>query len=242
MTSLFQAIFYRPLFNALILLLPVVGGDFGLAVILFTIIIRVVLYPLAQKSIRAQREMQSIQPEMDRIKNEVKDKQEQARLTMELYKQKNINPFSGFLLVFLQLPIIYYLYKAIRTVNSSTAAALASSTLLYSFVHAPAALSTTFLGFVDIAHKSIPLAVIAAIAQYFQAVYGMPQQPAKAPGAPGSFGNDMTKALSLQMKYVFPFLIGWIAYNSGVLALYLITSALFMIAQELLIRRKKKTV
>ncbi len=240
MIWLFQTIFYRPLFNILILLLPLTRGDFGLAIVLFTILIRVLLFPLAQKSIRTQREMQAVQPEINRINEEFKDnKQEQAKRLMELYKERQINPFSGILLTFIQLPIIYYLYKTIRTVNGMTIATLATSTLLYSFVHAPAALSIHFLGIIDITAKSIVFAILAGIVQYFQAYFATAaMKQAATPGKKG-FGADMNQALSLQMKYVFPVMIAFIAYASGAIALYLITSGLFTIGQELLVRRSR---
>jgi len=245
MIWLFQTVFYRPLFNILILLLPIVHGDFGLAIVLFTVLIRIVLFPVAQKSIKTQRAMQIVQPEINRVTEQYKnDKQEQAKQLMEIYKKYDINPFSGILLTFLQLPIIYYLYKSIRTVNSTALASIASLGLLYTFVHAPVLLNTHFLGFIDITTKSIVFALITGVVQYFQghfATIAMKQNmPAK--GQKAGFGADMNQALMLQMKYVFPFLIAFIAYASGAIALYLITSGLFTIGQELLIRRNRKPV
>ncbi len=243
MIWLFQTLFYRPLFNVLVLLLPVVKGDFGLAIVLFTILIRLVLFPLAQKSIKTQRAMQVVQPEINRINEQYKDdKQEQARQLMAIYQKYDINPFSGILLTFIQLPIIYYLYKSIRTVNSTAVASIASLGLLYSFVHAPAVLNTHFLGFIDITTKSIVFALITGVVQYFQGYFATAamKQNKPADGKKAGFGADMNQALMLQMKYVFPVLMAFIAYASGAIALYLITSGLFTIGQELLIRRNRK--
>ena len=245
-TWAFQHAIYLPFFNIFVLLLPLVHGDLGLAIVLFTLLIKLILFPLAQKAIRTQRAMQIIQPEINHINEKHKDdKQEQAKQLMEIYKKHNINPFSGILLTFLQLPIIWYLYKVIRLFNSSTIPMLATSPLLYSFVAAPTAMNTHFLGIIDIAAPSIIFAVVTGVVQYFQGYFAtasMKQAAAASANNKPSFGNDMNKALIMQTTYVFPVMIGFIAYASGAIALYFITSGLFTIGQELLLRRKKNGV
>jgi len=222
--------------NAMALLLPAVHGDLGLSLIIFTLIIKFILFPLSRAAIRSQRAMQEIQPEMDKIKAEVKDPQEQARLTMQLYKDRNINPFSSFLSLFIQLPIIWYLYKTIRL---AAAQGIATSGLLYSFVHVPPVASTMFLGIIDISTKGIILALIAGGAQYLQGLYAIPTpKPVDLkPGQKPSFGNDMARAMNMQVKYLIPIMIIPIAYSSGALALYFIASALFTVGQELFMRK-----
>lgn len=238
-TWLFQHAIYLPFFNIFVLLLPLVRGDLGLAIVLFTLLIKLALFPLAQKSIRTQRAMQTIQPEINRINEKHKDdKQEQAKQLMAIYQKHDINPFSGIVLTFLQLPIIWYLYKVIRLFNSTAVPALAASPLLYSFVSAPSVINTHFLGMVDIASTNIVFAIITAIVQYFQGYFATLSLKAAPVSDKPSFGNDMNQALIMQTKYVFPVMIGFIAYASGAIALYFITSGLFTIGQELLIRRK----
>ncbi len=231
--NIWNAVLYQPLLNALAFLVSITpGGDVGVAVIVLTILVKIVLLPLSQKSIESQAQMNILTPELNKIKASGASKEEQARLTFELYKAHKTNPFSGCLLVLIQIPIIfalyYVFYKGI-TFNEG---------ILYSFVSAPANMNMLFLGILDISKKSLILAILAGISQYLQAQF-MPK-PAVSTGTSGSFQDNFTKSMNMQMKYVFPFLIAFIAYGiSGAIALYWITSNLFMVAQQIYIRKKE---
>src|ERR1035437_6305577 len=108
MISLFTAVFYQPIYNVLVFLMTLLPwADAGIIIILITIIVRLILFPLSQKSIRTQLKMREIGPELEALKVKyANDKQEQAKQTMNFYKQKGINPFSGFLAILIQFPII----------------------------------------------------------------------------------------------------------------------------------------
>ncbi len=237
----YHAVFYRPLYNGLVLLVGTVPhGDVGIAIILFTILVRFVLYPLSKKSLESQRKMKELSPLMEKIKIDFKDnKDEQAKRTLALYRDNKINPFSGILFMFIQLPIIIALYQVFRGGLSAT-----DPSLLYSFVHTPSVISLHFLGIVDIAKtKNILLALLAAISQFFQAKYTiLATSPAPTPAKDGvekklSFQDEFTNGMNLQMKYMLPAMIGIFAYGfSGAVTLYWITNNLFSIVQEL---RKK---
>ena len=231
---LWNLILYRPLLNALAFLISVVpGGDVGIAVIILTILVKFILFPLSQKSIESQAEMNILAPELNKIKASGASKEEQARLTFDLYKKHNTNPFSGCLLVLIQIPIIFALYYVFyKGINFQAG-------LLYSFIHAPAHMNMIFLGLLDISKKSLLLAVIAGISQYLQATF-MPQ-PLPSNGANPSFQDSFAKSMNMQMKYIFPLLITYIAYRiSGAVALYWATSNLFMVAQQIYVKREKK--
>ncbi len=232
-TSIWNFLLYHPLLNALAFLVSVIpGGDVGIAVILLTVLVKVILFPLSQKSIESQAEMNILAPEIEKIKKSGASKEEQATLTFELYKKHNTNPFSGCLLVLIQIPIIFALYYVFyKGLNFD-------STLLYSFIHAPAHINMVFLGILDISKKSLILAVIAGISQFLQAYY-MPKPPTPS-GDGGSFQESLSKSLNTQIKYVFPLLITFIAYRvSGAVALYWITSNLFMVAQQIYVKKEK---
>ncbi len=109
MKGVFDTFFYEPIYNSLVFLIDVVpGGNVGVAIILLTIGVRTILLPLSHKSVVSQARMRAIAPHVEKIKEKHKDnKQEQARKTMELYKEHGINPFSGCLLVIVQLPVIF---------------------------------------------------------------------------------------------------------------------------------------
>jgi YidC/Oxa1 family membrane protein insertase len=231
---IWNTILYHPLINALAFLVSIVpGGDVGLAVIILTILVKIILFPLSQKSIESQAQMNILAPELNKIKSSGKSKEEQAKLTFELYKTHKTNPFSGCLLVLIQIPIIFALYyvffKGIKF----------DSGILYSLIHVPEHINMVFLGIIDISKKSLFLAVLAGISQFLQA-YFMPQPKNTTAGAgvTGSFAESFTKSMSMQMKYIFPFIIVFIAYRiSGAVALYWITSNLFAVAQQIYAKR-----
>ena len=101
MFTLYHILFYKPLYNGLIALLSIVpGGDVGIAVVLFTVLVKLILFPLSARSLRPQKMMKAIEPELAAIKEKYKDdKAGQSQKVMALYKEKQINPFSGVFLV-----------------------------------------------------------------------------------------------------------------------------------------------
>jgi YidC/Oxa1 family membrane protein insertase len=134
-------------------------------------------------------------------------------------------------LVLIQIPIIfalyYVFYKGIHFQGG----------VLYSFVHIPAHMNMMFLGILDIGKKSLVLAILAGISQYLQARF-MPKPPV-SPGD-ASFQASFNKSMNTQMKYVFPFIVAFIAYSiSGAIALYWITSNLFMVGQQIYVKKKE---
>ncbi len=235
MSFLYHTLFFDPLYNLLILLFKILPwADAGILVIILTIIVRSVLYPLSRKAVLTQVKMAEIAPELSEIKEKYKDKaEEQARLTLALYKDRGINPFSGILVILIQIPIIFALYQIFLhfpTVNTS---------ILYSFIQAPEAINTTFLGLIDISLKNALIAFFAALSTYFQIHISTRSQTTPKGN---SFGDNLTRSMQSQMKYLFPVLVFFISYRiSGVIALYWLTTNLFTIAQELFVRRNIKT-
>src|ERR1035437_2643428 len=235
-SHLYNSIIFLPLYNGLIFLMDSLPWiDAGVAVILFTIIIRFILFPLSRKAIITQVKMREIQPQLDKRKVDYKnDTKLQGTKMMELYKNNGVNPFSSVLLIFIQLPIIYALYtvfirSGLPTINTS---------LLYSFVHAPH-VTVYFLGLVDITKSSIFLSLLAAVSQYLQLEFSLRQMKKTSSGQPSNAQADMTHKMTNQMKYIFPVMIFIISYRlSAVLPLYWMTTNLFTLVQELVVRRK----
>lgn len=234
--NIWNVVLYKPLLNALAFLVSIIpGGDVGLAVIILTLFVKIILFPLSQRSIESQAKMNLLAPELKKIKNSGASKEEQAKQTFELYKTHKTNPFSGCLLVLIQIPIIFALYyvflKELSFNNSS----------LYSFVSIPEKINMNFLGLVDISGKGLLfLAILAGISQFFQA-YFMPKPVINNTGDKGSFQDNFSKSMQTQMKYIFPFVVAFIAYSvSGAIALYWITSNVFAIGQQLYANKKSK--
>src|SRR3989344_8247553 len=139
--SLWDSVLYEPLVNILALFVSIIpGGDLWIAVILLTILVKLVLFPLSQRSIENQAKMNLLAPELNKIKAGGASKEEQAKQTFELYKKHKTNPFSGCLLVLIQIPIIFALYYVfLKGITFD-------GEILYSFIHTPANISTNFLG------------------------------------------------------------------------------------------------
>jgi len=235
LSNIWDTVLYGPLLNALAFLVSIVPwGDVGIAVIILTLIVKTVLFPLSQRSIESQIKMNLLAPELKKIKDSGVSKEEQARKTFELYKQHKTNPFSGCFLVLIQIPIIFALYYVfLKGINIE-------SGLFYSFIKVPEHINMVFLGILDISQKGLlVLAILAGISQYFQA--RLISKPAILNKSAGSFQENFTNSMQTQMKYVFPFVVAFIAYSvSGAVALYWITSNIFAIGQQLYANNKNK--
>lgn len=234
----YNNIIFNPLYNGLIFLMDIIPWiDAGVAVILFTIIVRLVLFPLSKKAIVTQVRMKEIEPELNRLKQTVPDRQQQALKVMELYKTKGVNPFSSFLVLIIQLPIIYALYS----IFIRSGLPVVNTDILYGFI-TPPTINMHFLGLIDIGAKSITLAVIAAVAQYLQLHFSLSATSNTAPNKIGPTSQaDMMQNMMKNMKYIFPIMVFFISYKiSAVVALYWAVSSLFTLGQEIVVRRHLK--
>src|SRR3989344_3822569 len=139
---MFQTLFYIPFLNALVWLYESASfHDLGIAIILLTFLIRLILLPLFYKGAKDQSLMQKLQPEIKKIQHNHKDdKEKQAQAMMELYRIHKVNPFSGFLMILVQLPVLIGLYRVFYN-------GISPETLvhLYSFIPAPEGVNATFL-------------------------------------------------------------------------------------------------
>lgn len=234
MASFFHTFLYEPIYNLLVFFLNIVpGGDIGLAVIVVTITIRLLIMPLSLSAIRTQQAMKAIEPALKEVREKHKnDKEQQAKAMFELYRVHRVNPFASFATLIIQLPILIGLYWVFRTETLPTV----DAALLYSFVPIPDAVSGLFLGFVALSAPSVVLAICAAATQFFQARISVPVPAPRTPGGAPSMQEEFGRAMALQMHFVLPPIIGAVAYTSGAIALYFITSALVSIAQELFVR------
>lgn len=235
---LFNTILYNPIYNLLVFLINVIpGGDVGLAVVLLTIIVKLVLFPVSLKAVRAQLKLKLIEPEIKKIQEEYKDKKEElAKKTFEIYKKNNINPFSSIVVLFIQIPVIFALYFAILK-----GLPIIRADVLYSFIPAPQNINMNFLGLIDVSHNKVAiLALIAGVTQYFQAKLAMPNlKPAESTSKEVSFKDEMMRGMHIQVRYVMPVVTFFIAYSLvSVIAIYWTISNIFAIAQEYYIKSK----
>jgi YidC/Oxa1 family membrane protein insertase len=189
---MFETLIVQPIFNLLVLIYALIPGhNFGLAIIIFTIIVRLLMWPLVKKQLNHAKALRELQPELKKIKAGSKgDRQKESRLTMELYKEKEINPFASLGIVLVQLPILIGLYIGLKKVIDHPEQILDFS---YPALHNLSWMKeleknihqfdNTLFGVVDLTRKAIgPLywpalliAVASGFMQYFQSKQLMPQ-------------------------------------------------------------------
>ncbi len=227
--SIFNTLLYRPLLNLLIWLYEnVTFQDLGLAIILITIVVRVILLPLFEKQTRYQLMMQKIQPKIKEAEKKHKgDREKQTAAMLEIYKEHKTNPFSGFLLLFIQIPILIALYKIISAVLGS-----GFGEDLYSFIPKPETINIMFLGLINLGKANILIVVLAALAQFFQAKTTMFKR------RPGEEETPQEKA-GRTMVYVTPLLTIFLFYNfPAAISLYWLVASVFSVVQQIIIKRK----
>lgn len=222
MGSLYHELIYRPIFNLLIWLYNVIPGhDIGIAIIVLTILIKVVLYPLSLKSIKAQRELQEIQPLMEEIKQKHKDNKELlGKELMALYKKHNVNPAGSCLPLLIQLPFLIAVYQVFY--NGLKPEAI---TQLYSFINNPGTINFQFLHLIDLSKAFIPLAIIVGIVQFWQAKMMV---VTKQPAVPSAKDESMMANMNKQMMYLMPVMTVVIGFQlpSGLILYWLVTTLL----------------
>ena len=233
MIALWNTFFYKPLYNSLVYIVDMLpGNSLFLAVMILTIIVRLIISPLSYRSIKTQLKTKKLQPLLRDIKKNITDKQEQARETMKLYREHGVKPFSGFLLILVQFPIIIALYWVFRDGGVDI-----DPESLYSFISIPENISLTSFG-IDLAQKSFILAFLTGFTQYIYLSIAATMKKNKN----DTGQTDQEKMMAMvgnSMKYMMPVMITIFAYTiGGAVALYWTTSNIFMIIQEVFIQKK----
>lgn len=236
MQVFFSAILFEPILNAFVFLYNYIG-DVGIVITIITVLIKVGLYPLTNKSISAQKSLTDLQPKLEEIKAKHKDNQQVlAQETMKLYKEHKVNPFGSCLPMLVQLPIFFALYYVLRDLLGDAP----SFDLLYSFVQNPESINPISLGLFDLSKVSIVLAALAAGTQFFQAKMFSKKKPPKAAGEGGK-DEGMMGMMNKQMLYFMPFLTLIIGLQfPGGLTLYWFLSTLITLLQQVFIFKKDK--
>lgn len=226
---MFNLIFVQPLFNALVFLYEYATfQDLGLAIILLTIVIRIILFPLFWKSFHNQTVIQKLQPEIQKIQHDHKhNREEQAKVLLELYRSHRVNPFSSFILIAIQLPILIALYKVfLDGISTETLANL------YSFTPAPAEINHLFINLIDLSERSILIVGLAAVFQYLHGRLTLPKIES---------GQEMPPAMKVakQMVWLGPILTVVILYSlPAAVGLYWLTTSVFSLLQQIYINRQ----
>ena len=258
---MFTTLIVQPLFNLLVLIYAIIPGhNFGVAIIIFTILIRLLMWPLVKKQLHHAKAMRDLQPELKRIKKEAKgDRTKESTMVMALYKEKEINPFSSIGLLIVQIPILLALYSGLQKIvqdpnallnfsypaiqNLSWMKQLAADITLF---------DSTFLGIVDLMRPAVAngsiywpamiIVVASAVTQYYQSKQLMPtDKEAKsirnilksAGDGKQADRDEMNAAIGRNMKYVVPAMVFIFTINiASALSLYWLTSGLVAIIQQ----------
>ena len=248
MVELYNLVLFEPFLNALVFLYKYIG-DLGIAIIVLTIIIRIILYLPSRSSIRSQKALQDIQPKIQEIQKKYKDnKEELGKQLLKFYKENKVNPLSSCLPLLIQLPILIGLYRAflaVANVDEQTGI-LAAEQIEHLYgplkdIFTTMPINTSFLGLFSLsANHNIVLAVLAAGFQFWQSKMMMARKPAVK--SKGSKDEGMAASMSKQMTYFFPLITGYFAYvfPAG-LALYWVVTTVFQILQQYYIFKKSPT-
>lgn len=264
---MFTTLVVQPIFNLLVLIYALIPAhNFGLAIIVFTILIRLLMWPLVKKQLHHAKAMRELQPEMKKIKQAAKgNRQEQSRLTMELYKERQINPFASLGVVLLQLPIFIGLYYAVKRIIEKPEEIISFSYpmvqdlgWLKSLAGNIDQFDSTLFGLVDLTRAAIGskglywpaliLVALSAVIQYYQSKQLMPtSKDARSLRAIlGSAGQgkaadqeEVSAAVGRSTLILIPFLVFIFGLNfPAALPLYWLMSSLVAFIQQTRILRK----
>jgi len=236
----FNTILIDPLVNALFFVYGIIPGhDFGLAIIIFTILIRLVLWPLASKQLHSQKKMQSLQGDISKIKIKAAgDKQKEQAMLMELYKEKEVNPFSACLPALLQFPILIAMFvvfqKSTGSINDIQAilyGPVKNLPYIQSLINGSVQFDASLFGLINMAKPSYLLAILAGITQFLQVKMITPRKQK-------TDTKDPQAQMTSFMNYTFPALTVFIAWTlPAALPLYWISTNMVAIFQQWLIMR-----
>lgn len=184
--NLFDVIIVQPILNLLMAIYSIVpGGDFGVSIIIFTVIIRFLLWPLVKKQLHQTKAMRKMQPELKKIQAKYKnDKQAQGLAMMELYKKHNISPFGSIGVLLIQLPILIGIYRVVQIfamhrdeLGKFTYGFMENIPAVKELLASPDNFNQNFLGFIDLTQHAVSengivigllvLALLAALLQFF---------------------------------------------------------------------------
>lgn len=259
--NIFDLLIVQPIFNLLIGLYSIIpGGDFGVSLILFTVLVRLVMYPLVKKQLHQTKMMRKLQPELARIKKQAKgNKQLEGMQMLELYKKHGVSPFRSIGILLVQLPIFIALYVVIQIFTSHrdqigkfTYDFMEGIGPIKQLIEHPNEFNEKLFGLVDLTKAAISqghvdiilivLAVAAAVTQYIMSKQTMPQTESKkrlrdvmseAASGKQADQSEMNAIVMGKMVKILPIFMFFLMISvPGALALYYAVSNLVAVAQQ----------
>jgi YidC/Oxa1 family membrane protein insertase len=233
MKSFFHIVLYQPLYNLLIWLAWIVPGhSIGWAIIILTVLIRLLLLPSSIKAAHLQVKNMEMQPKINKIRAEITDQKEQSAALMALYKEENFSPFGSCLPILVQLPILWVLFAVFRSGLNAN-----GFKDLYPFVHHAATMNTMFFGVNLVTPDKWILPIAAGLLQFVLSTLMMPKSVPVDPDAP----KDPMAAMSKQMLYLPSIITIFFGRTMpAALVIYWITTTVFGIFQQLYVNKEIK--
>lgn len=259
--SLFNLIIVQPIFNLLLFIYGIIpGSDFGIAIIIFTILVRLIMWPLVKKQLHQTKLIRQLQPELKKVKAKAKgNKQLEGQLMMELYREKGVSPFGSIGLLIVQLPVFIALFEVIRILTQHHDQI---PQFTYGFMNKLPAVNAitqdpshnfneTLLHLVDLTRSAthptfyLPVFIMAVLAAVFQYIQSKQLAPAPKDGLKLSEAlktqaqgkqvdqTEVMNAMTSKMTIFFPFITFFVAINfPGGLVLYYATQSLVAVFQQ----------
>ncbi len=267
---MFTTLIVQPIFNLLVLIYALLPGhNFGLAIILFTIVVRVLMWPLVKKQLHQAKAMRELQPELKKIKVAAKgDKQKESLMMMELYKEREINPFGTIGLLVVQIPIFIALYNGLHRIVADPKAivnfsypVLQNFSWLQTLAKDIGQFDNTLLGIVELTKPAITNGVVywpamliviaSAVMQYYQAKQIAPDDDnqkslrkilKEAGQGQQADQADLSAAVGRSTRFMLPAFIFLVTVNiASALSLYWLVSGVIAYVQQARVLNQDKT-
>jgi len=264
---MFDTLIVQPIFNLLVFIYAILPGhNFGLAIIIFTVIVRLLMWPLVKKQLHQAKMMRKLQPELKRIKKAANgDRQKESVMTMALYKEKGVSPFGSIGLVLLQLPILIGLYSGLHRIIDNQHNLV---TFAYPFIQHMSwmehiksnihAFDATLFGVVDLTRSALgpagtywpALLIVAgsAVIQYYQSKQLMPNDKdarklrdilKSAGDGKQADQSEVNAAVGRSTRFLLPAMVFLFTVNiASALSLYWLVGGLVAFIQQSIIFRQ----
>jgi YidC/Oxa1 family membrane protein insertase len=259
--NIFDILIVQPIFNLLVGIYTIVpGSDFGIAIIIFTILLRFAMYPLVRRQLHQVKLMRKLQPELARIKRQTKgNKQQEGLLMMELYKKHGVSPFRTIGILLIQLPIFIALYHVIQVltlhrdqVAKYTYDFLENIPAIEQIIKFPEQFNEKLFGIFDLTKHAfsngsidiflVVLAIVAAVTQFIMTKQTTPQAQSKrklkdilaeASAGKEADQSEINGIIMGKMMYFLPIFMFVIMLNlPGAIALYYAVSNIVATIQQ----------
>jgi len=236
---MFNTLIVQPLLNLVLFFYAALPyHDLGVAIIIVTILVRLLVWPLASKQLHSQRAMQKLAPDIAKLRKKAGgDKQKESQMLMELYKEKGISPFASLTPILIQMPLLIAFYYALRhAVHAGDIAKMvypyiANMPFIKEVIANPAAYKPMLFGVVNLAKPNVVIAVLAGVAQYVQTKQILPKKTGDK--------ADTAAQVAQMSALLFPFMTFLFAMSlPSALGLYWLVASLVTILQQYLILRR----